>query len=329
MNPPAFDLITIGRLGIDLYPLRTGVPLAEIDTFSRALGGSATNVAIAAARHGLRSALISRTGADAFGDFAHTALRAFGVDDRYVTPVAGLPTPVVFAELFPPEDFRLTYYRYPKAPDLEIRPDELDYDAIRSARILWITATGLCAQPSRSAIEAALEARGDARVTVLDLDDRRGFWSDSSEARRALSTVMPFVSVAVGNQAECELAVGTRDPDEAAAALRAAGVELAVIKMGSNGVLAVRDDECIFVPPHPVEVVNGLGAGDSFGGALCLGLLNGWPLERTLRFANAAGSIVAGRLGCSVAMPDTAEVEAVLEAATRQEPVRRTDRVRG
>jgi 5-dehydro-2-deoxygluconokinase len=82
-----------------------------------------------------------------------------------------------------------------------------------------------------------------------------------------------------------------------------------VVKQGPKGVLGRTRDELVEVPPVPVQVVNGLGAGDGFGGALCHGLLAGWPLERMLRFANAAGAIVAGRLECSSAMPTTAEVE--------------------
>jgi 5-dehydro-2-deoxygluconokinase len=59
-------------------------------------------------------------------------------------------------------------------------------------------------------------------------------------------------------------------------------------------------------------VVNGLGAGDAFGGALCHGLLAGWDTPRILRFANAAGALVAGRLACAEAMPSTAEVETAI-----------------
>ena len=93
------------------------------------------------------------------------------------------------------------------------------------------------------------------------------------------------------------------------------GVQLAVVKQGPRGVLAATADAVVEVPPIPVEVLNGLGAGDGFGGALCHGLLAGWPLERTIRFANAAGAIVATRLECSSAMPTSAEVEQFLEVA--------------
>jgi 5-dehydro-2-deoxygluconokinase len=130
-----------------------------------------------------------------------------------------------------------------------------------------------------------------------------------------VQALLPQVTVAVGNLDECDTAVGERDPDAAAEALLAAGVELAVVKLGAGGVLGRTADERVIAPPHPVEVLNGLGAGDGFGGALCHGLLSGWPLERTLRFANVAGAIVASRLECSTAMPTTDEVESALGEA--------------
>ena len=76
--------------------------------------------------------------------------------------------------------------------------------------------------------------------------------------------------------------------------------------------------EAVEVPPVPVDVVNGIGAGDAFGGALCHGLLAGWDLERIMRFANAAGAIVASRLACSDAMPTAAEVEALLAGGPQE-----------
>ncbi|MDX2783449.1 5-dehydro-2-deoxygluconokinase, partial [Streptomyces caniscabiei] len=306
MPEPAesFDLITMGRIGIDLYPLQTGVPLARVESFGKFLGGSAANVAVAAARLGNATAVITRTGDDPFGTFLHEALKEFGVDDRFVTPVAEYPTPVTFCEIFPPDDFPLYFYRRPKAPDLEIRTDELDCFAIRAARIFWITGTGLSEEPSRSATLAALKARGRSGITVFDLDWRPMFWDDPETARPYYAEALRHATVAVGNLDECEVATGVREPRACAEALLEAGVELAVVKQGPKGVLAVhRDGTVAEVPPVPVEVVNGLGAGDAFGGALCHGLLRGWDLERMMRHANAAGAIVASRLACSSAMP--------------------------
>ncbi|WP_327414094.1 5-dehydro-2-deoxygluconokinase [Streptomyces sp. NBC_01233] len=313
-DPFAFDLITMGRIGVDLYPLTTGVPLAEAETFGKFLGGSPANVAVAAARLGRRVAVITRTGADPFGGYLRSELRGFGVDDRWATEVAGLPTPITFCEIFPPDRFPLYFYRLPKAPDLEIAPDEVDLEAVRAARVFWMTGTGLSEEPSRAATLAALEARARTGTTVFDLDWRPMLWREKPGPyyERALA----WATVAVGNAEECEIATGESDPYAAARALLAAGVELAVVKRGPEGVLAVhRDGTVAEIPPVVVDVVNGLGAGDAFGGALCHGLLAGWELERVIRFANAAGAIVASRLVCSSAMPYPHEVEEVLGRA--------------
>jgi 5-dehydro-2-deoxygluconokinase len=307
-----FDVITMGRVGVDVYPLQIGVGLEDVETFGKYLGGSPTNVAVAAARYGRSAAVITRTGADPFGRYVHKALAEFGVDDRFVTDVPGLPTPVTFCEIFPPDDFPIYFYRLPTAPDLEIRVDELDLDAIRSARVFWATVTGLCREPSRTATLAALAARDRREFTVLDLDYRSVFWSSPETARRWTTAALEYVTVAVGNLAECEVAVGERDPLAAAGALLDRGVALAIVKQGPKGVLAARSSDHVQIPPVPVDVVNGLGAGDAFGGALCHGLLAGWDTGRLVTFANAAGAIVASRLACSAAMPSAAEVTALL-----------------
>jgi 5-dehydro-2-deoxygluconokinase len=312
MRVSAPEVLTMGRIGVDIYPLQTGVGLEDVSTFGKYLGGSATNVAVAAARYQRRAAVITRTGDDPFGRFIHRALRGYGVDDQYVTAVPELPTPVTFCEIFPPHDFPLYFYRWPKAPDLEIHREELDFDAIRAAGVFWVTVTGLSAEPSRSATLAALEARGRRGHTVLDLDYRPMFWPSAEQARPWVQEALRQVSVAVGNLDECEVAVGTREPLAAAQALHDLGVSLAVVKQGPKGVLAHDRSVAVEVPPVPVDVVNGLGAGDAFGGALCHGLLASWDLERVMRFANAAGAIVASRLACSDAMPTAAEVETLL-----------------
>ncbi len=311
-----FEVVTMGRVGVDIYPEQVGVGLDRVRSFGKFLGGSATNVAVAAARYGRGTALITRTGDDPFGRFVHQALDGYGVDDRFVTAVPGLPTPVTFCEIFPPDDFPLYFYRLPKAPDLEIRTEELDLDAIRSAGVFWVTVTGLCQEPSRTATLEALKARAKSGVTVVDLDYRPMFWESREEARSWVREALPYVTVAAGNLDEWDTAVGTADARAAAKAARDIGIDLAVVKQGPEGVLAVDGSGEVRVPPVPVEVVNGLGAGDAFGGALCHGLLAGWETERIMRFANAAGAIVASRLSCSDAMPTQDEVEAKLDGVS-------------
>ena len=306
------DLVTMGRISVDLYPEQIDVALEDVSTFAKSLGGSPTNVAVAAARLGASAAVITKVGDDPFGVYCRRALRDFGVDDRYVGVHPTLRTPLAFCEIHPPDDFPLLFYREPKAPDLEL---ELDAERAAHVPLFWTTGTGLSQEPSRRRTLAALQGRKRRRWTVHDLDYRAMFWERPEQAGRWNREALAHATVAVGNAEEVAVALGEQlAPEAAAQALLGLGVELAIVKLGERGVLGATREEQVLVPPVEVEVVNGLGAGDAFGGALCHGLLAEWPLERVLRFANAAGALVAGRLGCADDMPTADEVEALCAA---------------
>ncbi|UWE11543.1 5-dehydro-2-deoxygluconokinase [Actinacidiphila bryophytorum] len=318
-----YDVVTLGRVGVDLYPQQSGVGLADVHTFAKYLGGTAANVAVAAARLGLRTAVLSAVAPDPFGTFVRTALTGFGVDPALVHTIPGTQTPVVFCELFPPDDFPIHFYRRPVAPDECLTPDLLDVPAtsaaVRTARALWITGSALAVEPTRSTVFAALERRAGGEVW-FDLDWRPGFWADPAEAPALYARALSYATVAVGNRAEVEVAVGTADPESAAGELLRRGVRTAVVKQGPAGALVRTAREQYVAPPMPVKVVNGLGAGDAFGGALCAGLLAADPLPQVLRAANAAGAIVASRLACADAMPTRAEIEAALREQRAPRP---------
>ncbi|MBF6214459.1 5-dehydro-2-deoxygluconokinase [Nocardia puris] len=308
----ALQLLTVGRVGVDLYPLQSDVPLARVETFGKFLGGTATNVAVAAARLGRRSAVLTKVGPDGFGDFVREALTGFGVSPAHVGTAANLQTPVVFCALDPPADPPLLFYRAPIAPDLTLTEDDVPWDVVESVPVLWVTGTGVSAEPARGTQRAILIRRARRGHTVLDLDYRPMFWPDPEVASAEIGWMLDHVDVVVGNRAEVEVAVGTADPDAAADRLLARGVRLAVVKRGAEGVLVATAEDRWTVPPCPVEVVCGLGAGDGFGGALVHGLLAGWPPQRIAAYANAAGALVASRLACADAMPTAAEIEEML-----------------
>jgi len=310
------SVITMGRVSVDLYPEQVDVPLTDVRSFSKSLGGSPTNVAVGAARLGTRSAVITKVGDDPFGDYIRTALEGFGVDRTFVSTDPDLRTPLAFCEIRPPDHFPILFYREPKAPDMNLRAADLPLEEIRGAELFWTTGTGLSDEPSRGATLAALAARrgqGGGSITVHDLDYRPALWSSPEEARRLALEAIRHATVVVGNIEEVEMAVGTSDARRAAEALIDRGAELAIVKRGGDGVLArTADDELIDVPAVEVDVINGLGAGDAFGGALCHALLSGWDAERAVRFANAAGAIVSSRRLCADDMPTLAEVEGLL-----------------
>ena len=212
---------------------------------------------------GDRTALISGVGPDPFGTFVHKELRGLGVDDRFIADPRRDLTPVTFCEIFPPDHFPLYFYRSPSAPDLVIRPDELDLDAVRDAEIYWSTVTGLSEEPSRSAHHAAWEARGRQPLTVLDLDYRPVFWGRPAAATEQVQRALPHVTVAIGNKEECEIAVGETEPQRAADALLDAGVELAIVKQGPAACWGRPGTTRVDVAAHAVASVNGLGAGDA------------------------------------------------------------------
>jgi 5-dehydro-2-deoxygluconokinase len=315
------DALVIGRSGVDIYPLQVGLGLEDVTSFGKFLGGTAANVAVATARLGHSVALISGVGTDPFGRFVARELGRLGVDNTHLVADPEHATPVTFCEMFPPDDFPLYFYRKPTAPDLQVRPADIDLNAVSSARLYWSTVTGLSEEPSRSAHFTAWAARQGRPLTVLDLDWRPMFWQSAEATAEQVRKALSNVTVAVGNREECEVAVGESDPMRAAEALLDLGIELAVVKQGPKGVLGRTRTETVTVPPIPVRVVNGLGAGDGFGGSLCHGLLEGWPLEKTLRYANAAGAIVASRVECSTAMPTVEEVADLAEAHTHSESV--------
>lgn len=313
MTAPAFDVLTMGRVSVDLYPEQSGVALADVRTFAKSLGGSPTNVAVAAARLGRSAAVITRVGADGFGAYVRKALSGFGVDHRFVGTDTTLRTPVVFCELHPPEHFPLLFYRQPTAPDINLRLDQLDLDAIQRARIFWTTGTGLSDEPSRTATLGALEARGRQGITIHDLDYRRSLWPQPDSAGAYQRCALKLATVAIGNLEEAAVAVGEASPERVARRLLNLGPRLAIVKLGARGVVVAWEDETARVEPIPVEVVNGLGAGDAFGGAVCHGLLAGWDPARVAHFAAAAGAFVAARLACADAMPTETEVLRLLE----------------
>jgi len=296
------DVLTVGRVSVDLYPEQIGVPLAHVRTFRKMLGGSPTNVAVAAARLGHRTAVVTKVGADGFGDYVREALEGFGVDAGFVGTDPELRTPLAFCEIYPPDNFPLLFYRQPTAPDLRLTDEDLALAPVEDVPLLWVTGTGLAEEPSRSATLAALRRRGGRAHTVFDLDFREMLWRD--DPRPWYRQAAELSTVLVGNREEW--AVLGEPP---------AGVDAVIEKRGPEGVRGTRGSESVVVPPVQIEVVNGLGAGDAFGGALCHGLLEGWPIEHVLRFANAAGAIVASRLGCADDMPTLAEVEELLAPA--------------
>jgi 5-dehydro-2-deoxygluconokinase len=335
------EILTIGRVSVDLYAEQLSANATEVQSFRKSLGGTTTNVAVAAARLGRRAATCTRVGDDEFGTYITTALaETFGVDTRFITRDPALKTPLAFVFRDPPEDPRVVFYREPRAPDMNITLADVDPITVTDVPILWLAASNLAYEPCRTAMHeflarrnavegrpvdassgaagsgASVASSGGVRQTILDLDWRPMFWKSPDDAAAEITPLLNQFSMVIGNRAECEIVVGTSDPDVALDRLLGFGLEAAVVKLGGDGVLVGdRHGLRASVAPIEIDVVCGVGAGDAFGAAICHGLLAGWDLAECAKFGNAAGALVAARLMCADDMPTVAEVTALLGAS--------------
>jgi 5-dehydro-2-deoxygluconokinase len=306
------DLLTVGRISVDLYSRELNAGFDDPQTFAKSVGGSPTNVAVAAARLGNSAAVATKVGADPFGAYIRERLQGWGVDTRFVGTHPEAMTPLAFAALDPPEDPQILFYRWPFAPDTTMLVDDVSVDVVRECRVLWMSLGALATGTTADAGLTWMSQRARQPHVVIDLDYRPSMWSGIEAARVVAQQALALSTVAVGNRQECFMAVGEEEPDAAADALLAAGVSLAIVKMGGAGVLLATADGRWRVPPTPVEVVCGLGAGDAFGGALVHGLLRDWDVPTIGRYANAAGAFVAAQLTCADAMPTVADLESLV-----------------
>ena len=309
------DVVSVGRISVDLYAREPHAGFEHQQSFHKSVGGSPTNVAVAAARLGHQVTLVTKVGDDEFGNYIRGRLEGWGVNTGYVGSVAGAQTPLAFAALTPPETPTVIFYRGAAAPDTQLVASDVPDELITTAKILWISQGSLSQGSTPEACLTWMGRRTRDQHTILDLDYRPSLWASVDDARLMATRAIALATVVVGNSEECEVALGVSDPDAAADALLDAGVALAIIKLGAQGALLATSTERVRVAPTPIEVVCGLGAGDAFGGALCHGLLEGLSLEDSGALANAAGALVATQLTCAYAMPSLDELHRVMEDA--------------
>jgi 5-dehydro-2-deoxygluconokinase len=225
-------------------------------------------------------------------------LESEGIDTRFLAVDPYWQTPPTFCEVWPPDDFPLTFYRKPTAPDWQLSPEDFDAEEVAAAPLLYATGTGLAQAPSRETTLSAVRAhRG---TTIFDLDWRPTLWEDAAEYPPLARDAVAAAEVVVGNEEEL-----------AAAALDERPARL-VLKRGGRGATVYDGGDETDVPVHPVEVVNGLGAGDAFAAALGHALLRGLTLADGVRRGSVAGALVAAQLACSEAMPTLDELEGAL-----------------
>ncbi len=311
--------IVVGRAGLDLYPSPDGTRIEAAARFVTDLGGSACNIAVALARQGTRSALISPLSDDAVGRFVRARLAAYEVDTSRCRAVSGdYRTSLALAETRA-SDCEVVIYRN-GAADLQMDMEDVDAAFVAEASMLILTGTALAAEPSRSASMAMLAAgRKVGTFTVLDVDHRSYSWGSEQEAASAYAAAAEQSDAVVGNEDEFGLIAGRRDD-----ALRAAedcvkrGGTFAILKKGVKGSVTITHDVMFDTGVVPVTMKKPFGAGDAFMGGIGAALLAGLPLETAVRRGSVAAALVVSRRGCASAMPTASEVDRTLSRHQRK-----------
>jgi len=319
------DLITVGRVNMDLFSQEIGADFADIPGFDTAVGGSPSNIAVGTSRLGLVSAAFTAVGEDTVGDFVLRYLQDAGVVTEFVQRKPGRLTSLALLGVQPPDRFPLTFYRDDPA-DIHLTVDDAAVLPIAEAKAVLLSGNafsrGTCVEAARSVAEAA-DANG---LTVfMDLDLRPSDWSHPHAFGLTLRTVLPLVDALIGTEEEFLALLapgvdrmvserGLREDDREVLEGRIADLiadgttETIILKRGPQGAVVINSDGSLEVIGFAVDVLNTVGAGDAFASGLIWSRLQGWDWQRSCRFGNACGALVVTRHGCAAALPTHDEV---------------------
>lgn len=319
-----YDLVSMGRSNMDLFSQDIGEPFENITGFDAAVGGSPTNIAIGLARLGKRAAVLGAVGSDRVGDFVLRFLERENVETRYLPRKEGKLTSLSLTGVRPPSDFPLSFYREDPA-DIYVDSDDVaavPFDRVRTVQISGTALSrGPCARAAREVAELCARLPVE---TYMDLDLRPSEWTEPRAFGEAVGDVLAHIDVVIGTEEEFYAALMPEpekvwtgaavpeadlpDLDAMIDGLVGRGPECAVIKRGERGATLLTADGRLDVGGFTVDVVNTVGAGDSFAAGLIASRIDGLDFRRAVRFANACGAIVVTRHGCSVAFPRAEEV---------------------
>lgn len=297
------DIITIGDAMITFNPSSKG-PMRFVDSFERKVGGAELNFAIGCARLGLDTGWVSRLGNDEFGRFIQHFVRGEGIDTSEVKLVEGYPTSLNFKEIMEDGSGRTFYYRH-QSPTSTMFPLDLREEYFKNAKLLHITGVfPAIGGRNFEIIKRAIELAKQNRLLVsFDPNIRLKLWS-KEEAKEKLTQILPFVDIVLTGEDEAELLLGVKEPKDIIESFKEWGVSHIAIKRGGDGSIGYHEGQYIESPAgKPLKVVDTVGAGDGFDAGYIYGVMNKWPLDKTLKFANTIGSMVVSVSGDNEGLP--------------------------
>ncbi|WP_106496468.1 sugar kinase [Lentibacillus sp. Marseille-P4043] len=313
------DVITIGEAMIAFDPGSTG-PMKFVNTFEKKIGGAELNLAIGCARLGLKAGYISKLGNDEFGKYIQTFARGEGIDVSQVDLVDGYPTSLNFKEIMEDGSVRTFYYR-DKSPTLTMTPNDLDETYFQQAKILHITGIFPAIDEQNIAImNRSIElAKKHGLKISFDPNIRLRMWS-KEKARDVLSDILPQVDILLAGDEEMEIIIGESEPEAIIEKAKELGISFIAVKQGETGSVGYYNGEIVTAPAvKATKVVDTVGAGDGFNAGILYGILQGWPLAKTMHVANTIGSMVVGVKGDNEGLPYYEDVQEKLGEKERIE----------
>ncbi|PYF05601.1 sugar kinase [Ureibacillus chungkukjangi] len=308
------DIITIGDGMITFDPSVKG-PLRYVDGFKRKIGGAELNVMIGCARLGLQAGWISRLGKDEFGRHILNTVRGEGIDVSEVKLIEGYPTSLNFKEVHASGDSKTFYYRH-KSPTETFNSNDLPIDYIKRAKILHVTGVfpAILEQNRQVILEAIKIAKDNGVKVSLDPNIRLKLWS-KEEARQTLQSYLPYVDFLLTGREELEILFDTEDEERFIKELQKYDFSQVIMKDGAVGSSFLENNRFVNVPGFPVKkVVDTVGAGDGFDAAFLYGVIQDWPVEKSIQLANAVGAMVVQVEGDNEGLPYLEDVEVFLGA---------------
>jgi 5-dehydro-2-deoxygluconokinase len=335
------DLISIGRVSVDLYGQQIGSRLEDVSTFAKAVGGCPANVAIGVSRLGLKSALITRVGEEPMGRFVREQLAREGVDLRGVHVDPQRLTSLVLLSVRDEQTFPLIFYR-DNCADSALCEEDIDAALVASARALLVTGTHFSLPAAARAQQRAIAvARMHGRRVILDIDYRPNLWgigghaagesryARSARVTAALAPILPQCDLIVGTEEELHVAAGAEDTLAAIRHVRTHSNAVIVCKRGARGCVVFAGaipatlEEGLVAAASDIEIYNVLGAGDAFLAGFLSGYLREASFEECARRANACGALAVSRLLCSSEFPSLTELEHYLTHGSAHRALRR------
>lgn len=316
-----YDLVLLGRVAVDFNPVDYFQPLEECTTFKKYVGGSPANIAVGAARHGMKIGFFARVSDDQLGDFVTHFFEREGIDvSRIRRCTNGEKIGLTFTEILSRDESSILMYRNCIA-DLQLHPDDIDEDYIKNTKALLISGTSLAASPSReAALKALMLAKRFGTKVIFDVDYRAHSWANMDEVSIYYSMVARDADIIMGSREEFDLMERLVEPNrtdrQTADYWHRRGAKIVIIKHGKRGSTAYTcDGKHYTVRPFPVEALKSFGGGDGYGAGFLYGLYSGWDMFDCLEFGCAQASMMVAAHSCSEEMPYADEVHAFIRVS--------------